>query len=119
MAELKEYPLRGQGINGVVLAPSRFLDDSKQKRIRLESGEQYMVPSEALEARDDGSFYLRQSLAELAHNGKAELEHPTQEPVAAAPVPVQQPSYESPAVDQALFRHGYSIERVPVDQVLE
>lgn len=60
MSQAREYPLYGDGVKGVVLASARFLDDSKEKRVRLDTGEEFMVPSDALEPQPDGSFLLRQ-----------------------------------------------------------
>ena len=62
MAKEKEFPVYGNnGLRGTLLAAARFLDASPEKRIRLEDGREIVVPSSALVAQPDGSYFLNQS----------------------------------------------------------
>jgi hypothetical protein len=55
----KQFPVYGDnGLRGTLTAASRFLDNTPEKKIRLEDGREITVPSEMLEAQRDGSFYL-------------------------------------------------------------
>lgn len=95
MPEVKEFPVYGEGIRGVVIGPARYLDERKEKLVRLEDGSEFTVPAEALEAQPDGSFYLRQP-------------------------PVETQEKQSTAVEpEQLFRHGYTVQHVPVDRIIE
>lgn len=40
------------------MAASRFLDNTPEKKVRLEDGREIIVPSDLLEPQRDGSFYL-------------------------------------------------------------
>ncbi len=61
----KEFPVYGEnGLKGTLLSAARFLDPSPEKRVRLEDGRVVMVPSHALIAQPDGSYYLRPPDAE-------------------------------------------------------
>ncbi len=95
----KEFPVHGEnGLRGVLLAPARFLDDSTERRIRLEDGREFTVPSEMLEPQRDGSFYLRTLPESRAAS--------TEDPLPAVP-------------DEPLLREDCDIVRVPVRKLLD
>src|SRR4051794_19156286 len=65
----KQFPVYGDnGLRGTLVAASRFLDNTPEKKVRLEDGREITVPSELLEARRDGSFYLHSAPESTSSN---------------------------------------------------
>jgi hypothetical protein len=133
MPEVKEYPVYGDGVRGVVVAPARFLDESREKLVRLNDGAEFMVPADALEPQPDGSFYLRRPRREESGRTEASraaepvelVEHATPapapepiEPAESVAPPREDQSPPPPSGDQ-LFRRGYSVRHVPVERILD
>ena len=107
----KEFPVHGDdGLRGVLLAPTRFLDDAPERKIRLDDGRELTVPSEALEPQRDGSFYLR-SLREAT----------PAEPIAEPPVRTAavEEAAMPPVPDEPLLREDCDIERVSVRKLID
>ena len=108
MPELKSFPVYSdQGYIGSLQASSRFLDDRKEKTIKLEDGRELTVPAKCLTVQADGSFFLRH---ETAVNGAPE------------PVVSEAVIHDEPVVrenEHALFRMGYVIEHVPIERVID
>jgi hypothetical protein len=80
------------------LAPARFLDNSPQKRLRLEDGREVFVAPSDLESKPDGSFYLKDPAA-----------------IAADPPVLSGTTYNS----EPLFRENCDIKRVPIKRLLD
>lgn len=115
--EMKQYPLRGRGIRGVVMAPARFLDDNKERQVRLDDGSEMLVPASALEPQADGSFYLREPEPPAA---PPEPRMPDPLPPAPAAEPAAIPIANAPQPFPGdLFRHGYVVQHVPADREID
>jgi hypothetical protein len=137
MAVEKQFPVYGDnGLRGTLVAASRFLDNTPEKKVRLEDGREITVPSELLEAQRDGSFYLHSGPAARQANvtsspvtaNSAPSPLPPQPPVArpeparmAEPAPPMANTPESVQVPsgEPLFREDCEIERVPVRRLLD
>lgn len=66
MAEYQQFPVTGAGgLRGTMFATSRFLDERPQRLLRLADGREFVVPAKALQARDDGSYFLNMPPGEL------------------------------------------------------
>ena len=125
----KEFPVYGDnGLKGTLLAPSRFLDNSPEKRIRLDNGRELVVPSNALEAQRDGSFYLKDAgqLAGYAPPPEPELQQPEPEPPAEQPRagssmsnPMPYPGDSSVNLAEPLLREDCEIERVSIRRLID
>lgn len=103
MAELQQFPLQTtSGRSGYVLRASRFLDRNQSNHVRLDDGTEFDVPSNALNIRPDGSFLLEDGQANAA-------------PASPPTVPVHPPA----ASDEQLFGEDVSVERVPVNRILD
>jgi hypothetical protein len=123
----KQFPVYSDdGLVGTLFAPARFLDDSPEKRVRLENGREVKVPASALEPRSDGSFYLKKPVdLEMGSNG-AQTTAPV-EPT--EPSSVVQPSPESTVTSvaegfgipagQPLLREDCEITRVNVRRLVD
>src|SRR5215467_14548153 len=116
----KEFPVYGDnGFKAMLLAPARFLDPKTQKRIRLEDGREIFVGGDALEAKADGSFYLRNAAAAV----------PTQAlDVPATPARDIEPNAEPPnepvlkgssVTEEPLFREDCDVSRVSVRRLID
>jgi hypothetical protein len=109
MPEPKTFPVfSDRGQIGTLLAPARFLDDRAEKTIRLDDGREVVVPADALEVRQDGSFYLRQPppAPEIAREpDRNESTH-------------RFPENGGPPADK-IFRDGWVIEKVQVDRFID
>lgn len=58
--QLRSFPLiLDSGERAELLSTSRFLDDSKDRIVRMQDGREFLVPRSALEPMQDGSFRLR------------------------------------------------------------
>lgn len=122
----KEYPVYGEGIRGVLIAPARFLDDRRDRLVRLEDGTELHVPPDALEPQPDGSFYLRQSAraAPAPPPERAPRERPAPGPAIREPEPEpasngRQSTSSAAAAAEQFFRHGYDVQRVPIDKIID
>ncbi len=115
MLKEKEFPVYGDdGLKGTLLSASRFLDPSPERRVRLEDGRVVTVPSSALIAQPDGSYYFRPTGAE------PEPKIAVQEQVQAAPVSQPEPRQVfAPSAAGPLFREDCEVERVQVKRMLD
>ncbi len=137
MLKEKEFPVYGDnGMRGTLLSAARFLDPSQDKRVRLEDGRVVMVPSSALIAQPDGSYYFRPTNAEpepqepAPEMRRAEPEartppepaQPQTNPVAQELRPVNQSEPRqvfAPSAAGPLFREDCEVERVQVNRMLD
>jgi hypothetical protein len=103
MVRDKEFPVYGiNGFRATLLSPARFLDNSPEKKLRLEDGREVLVSASDLESKPDGSFYLKNPV--------------TAAPEAEAnPQVVPGPSYTG----EPLFRENCDIKRVPMKRLLD
>ncbi len=106
-----------------MIGPARFLDDSKERLVRLDDGTEMRVPTSALEPQPDGSFYLKPrtgspALQNMPTSAPAMQSEVQADPrVEAGSREVQPP--RSDTVESQLFRHGYTVRKVAVDRVLD
>lgn len=120
MPKEKEFPVYGNnGLRGTLLAAARFLDASPEKRVRLEDGREIVVPSSALVAQPDGSYYLNYSEepAQRQHQPPEQQPEPVSAPPPATPADTQIP-LSAAAVGQ-LFREDCEVERVPIRRMID
>lgn len=123
MTKDKEFPVYGRGgLKGTLLAAARFLDASPEKRIRLEDGREIVVPSSALVAQPDGTYFLNQD-EQIEKPAQAPPERTPGSQAANAPVPnAQAPNAQAPltaATAAQLFREDCDIERVQIKRVID
>ena len=138
MLKEKEFPVYGDnGLKGTLLSTARFLDPSPEKRVRLEDGRVILVPSHALIAQPDGSYYFRpdgetQPLASVVSPAAApavEVSHNEPDYV-ADPEPVHEPAQNqaepppprqvfAPSAAGPLFREDCDVERVSVKRMID
>jgi hypothetical protein len=98
MVREKEFPVYGMnGFRATLLSPARILDNSSEKKLRLEDGREIMVAASDLELKPDGSFYLKNPPGE------------------AAPPVVTGSTYTG----EPLFRENCDIRRVPMKRLLD
>ncbi len=137
MLKEKEFPVYGDnGMRGTLLSAARFLDPSQDRRVRLDDGRVVMVPSSALIAQPDGSYYFRPTNAEAEPQEPAremrraepeartppEPAQPQTNPVAPELRPVNQPEPRqvfAPSAAGPLFREDCEVERVQVKRILD
>jgi hypothetical protein len=120
MADSKSFPVYAEsGQIGRVLTSARFLDDSAEKTIVMDGGQELTVPADALEVRRDGSFYLREADRFLTANAASESipEESIPEEPAPSMIPVSAGTPEVP--NEALFQSGYDIETVEVNRIVD
>jgi uncharacterized protein (TIGR02271 family) len=136
--------LSGKGsLRGHVYAPSRVLDTSDCKLVRLENGAEYYVPSELLHPRRDGSYELDlnpEQLAQYDASRRIATPAPAGEavsftqgntiPLIAEEVNIGKNVHQSTVriekvvtsrdvtVDDPLTREEFEIRRVPVNKVI-
>jgi len=139
MPEHQKYPviITGTGEKGFVFRRARFLDRSEENRIVLDSGREIRVPSDALEIAPDGTFTVAGSYGSDADAVttavSAEERNPETVTVTSATmvsgsrdeVIVAAPNRPDAAekgrvvdLDQQLFSEDVSIERVPVNRLV-
>jgi len=122
MAADKEFPVHGDnGLHGVLLAPARFLDDSPERKIRLDDGRELTVPADLLEPQRDVSFYLLSEANSATSRPAEEVPVPEVQPVPQVQ-PVQQTQEEPPmpkVPDEPLLREDCEVERVSVRKLLD
>ncbi len=140
MTEYKKFRMVGEGgLRGTVYAASRFLDESELKLIRLDDGQEFMIPSVALASRPDGSYQLQIPVSELDRYGKvpqrsdegiqsgrriipAIEEHFSvhKQPVETGRVRVHKHVETTEAtVNEPLFRERFEVKHVPVNRMVD
>ena len=135
MPELQEFPLiTTSGLTGSVFRRARFLDRTDVNRIRLSDGSEFEVPSNAVRVQPDGSFVYDDSdrlLADLTSpaekpadprpNGDAErlLADLSAPEKPAAEKPAARGSNQEFVQGDTLFAEDVTVERVPVNRLIE
>jgi uncharacterized protein (TIGR02271 family) len=124
------------GLRGTVVPPSQHAPrDATQVVVQLESGQQILVPAEALVPLQDGSYYVPLSLAQLEsshHEDRSGTDTVLVVPVIAEELAVQKRTVETgkvritkvihereAVVDEPLFGEEVVVERVPVQRVVD
>jgi uncharacterized protein (TIGR02271 family) len=124
------------GLWGIVVPGSPSLpSNAAQVVVQTESGQQFLVPTELLVQRPDGSYSLPLSLAELEHSGSEHRRHqdePIVVPVLVEELDVQKRPVETgkvritkvvhereTTVDEPLWHDDVAITRVPIQRVVE
>jgi len=124
------------GLQGVIETSEQLpIGNSSRVRVRLENGQQLFVPAEVLRLQEDGTYYLPLTLAELEARGLAQdkaegraLTVPVieEEPevqkrkVETGKVRIQKVVRErEEVIDEPLLREEVSVERVPINRVVE
>jgi hypothetical protein len=116
MAELQEFPLvTTSGKKGRVFRASRFLDRSNVNRVELDDGSETTVLASDLHVQPDGTFLM---------NDKSSAPVPVEKPPGPAPVePVPRVEKSTPGrdvqVDEPLFSEDVTVERVPVNRIID
>ena len=137
MLKEKEFPVYGDnGLKGTLLSTARFLDASPEKRLRLEDGREIMVPSSALIAQPDGSYYFRsngepeppaaapppapEQVIEAHHAEPEYIPEPARlpEPIDRQPQPEPRQVF-APSAAGPLFREDCDVERVPIRRMID
>jgi uncharacterized protein (TIGR02271 family) len=125
-----------QGVHGTIDTTAWPLDGSKAEvLVSLESGQQVLVPVQALIRQDEGRYYIPWALADLERGRRAGADPP--EPPLVVPVieealDVQTRTVETgrvritkvvhereELVDAPLLREEVVVERVPVNRMVE
>jgi uncharacterized protein (TIGR02271 family) len=127
-----------------LLTTSRFLDDNPHRLIRLEDGQELLVPKQLLKPNDDGSFLLTVPVSDLVHEQR-EVVHEPREPLheqreqAEKVVPVIQEELDigkrtvesgrirvnkriettESLIDEPLLQQGYDIQRTAVNRIID
>lgn len=119
----------GNGLRGVVSrdVPPHEEGATAQVQVRLEDNRSVLVPARALIERDDGTFFLAQSLEEFrAGNGTVVVPAIEEEldvrkrKVGTGGVRVTKKVYErEELVDQPLLAQEVDVERVPINRLVE
>jgi uncharacterized protein (TIGR02271 family) len=123
------------GVRGTIDVTAWPLDGSKAEvLVQLESGQQLLVPMEALIRQDEGHYALMLDLAALAppHGGGASAQQPRVLPVIVEELDVQKRPRETGRVrvpkrvheeevriDEPLLRDDVVIEHVPINRFVE
>ncbi len=132
MPELQAFPLiTKSGRRGRVYRASRFLDRG-DSRVHLDDGSEFSVPAGSLRVQPDGSFFLDDDGmgAETVEQDTAPppaedvaSEAPRIESSSAAAAPrVHRSSGSTPVsvdIDEPLFTDEVSVERVPVNRIVD
>ncbi len=134
MPELQAFPVvTKSGRKGRVYRASRFLDRG-DSRVHLDDGSEFSVPAGSLRVQPDGSFFLDDDGvgAEPVEQASppplqpAETVAPQAAPVEASSVaaqaPAPRPSGAAPVsvnIDEPLFTDDVSVERVPVNRIVD
>jgi uncharacterized protein (TIGR02271 family) len=120
------------GLRGTLLQPSS--PDRAPVGIRLDNGQQLVVPAEMLVRQPDGSYYLALSPAEVEpfRRRDADSSKPLVVPVIVEELEVQKRVVETgkvritkvvqereTVVDEPLFRDEVEVERVRIDRVVD
>lgn len=116
----REFPVYGDnGVRGVLYAPARFLDKATQRRVRFEDGSEEWIPASALEARPDGSFYIRTATPRTEPASEPAPPPAAQAPPVAAAPPIEPIIAPGVHPGEALFREDFDIQRIPVGRLLD
>jgi len=122
-----------EGVQGTLLEREQQIGGPGLARIRLASGQTFLVPENLLSLDDDGYFHAPFRFADLHRQaGPAlEAEHVVI-PVGAEDLDVQRHTREtgrvrvtktvherSEVVDEPIFREEVQVERVPINRVLD
>jgi len=133
MPELQAFSVKTKsGRTGRVFRASRFLDRGDSK-VRLDDGSEFTVPSGTLRVQPDGSFFLDDDspTAEIASPAPTAQERSGNTPVESNPAAAHTAATAAPArrqadsgavsmnIDEALFSDDVSVERVPVNRIVE
>lgn len=122
MPELQRFPLQTtSGKSGYVLRASRFLDRTQTNRVQLDDGTEFEVPSNALGIRPDGSFVLNDAEAsDVTTSPQApEPQRQTGEQANHEPETRTTRGDRPTLVDEPLFSDDVSVERVPVNRIID
>lgn len=138
MNRLTQIPVSDpDGVEGVVITTSRFLDDDREKLVRLKDGSEFFVPVEKLRRTQDGTYELTVSSAAILQAGRPAEPRLATSGETIVPVIEEQLRVETrdvetgrirvskrvetseTVVDEPLFEEGYDIERVPANRVLK
>lgn len=116
----KEFPVYGDnGFKATLLAPARFLDPTTQKRIRLEDGREIFVRGDALEAKADGSFYLRNAPAAAPTQASEAPTTPARDIEPNVEPPNEPVLKGSSVTEEPLFREDCDVSRVSVRRLID
>jgi uncharacterized protein (TIGR02271 family) len=122
------------GLRGTIVEPSQFLSHREsQVRVRLDSGREVLVPTEALIRQSDGTYYVSRSLTELEFSTPGmpvretvvmpvmveELDVSTRQVETEAVRIIKTVHEREELVDQPLLREEVEIERVVVNRVVD
>jgi uncharacterized protein (TIGR02271 family) len=145
MSRLQHYRVTDtNGARGTLLTTSRFLDDNPHRLIRLEDGQELLVPKQLLKPNDDGSFLLTVPVSDLVHEQREQVHEP-REPLheqreqAEKVVPVIQEELDigkrtvesgrirvnkriettESLIDEPLLQQGYDIQRTAVNRIID
>lgn len=132
MSQYKQYPFADpEGVQGVVLSTSRFLGEDREKLLRLNDGQELVVPRDLLEPRNDNSYRLsvpvRTLLQHATESGSVERVIPALEermvvdrhPVETGRVRIHKHVDEAETtVDEPLLQENWDVERVAVNRIL-
>jgi hypothetical protein len=132
--ELQAFPvITKSGRKGRVYRASRFLDRG-DSRVHLDDGSEFSVPAGSLRVQPDGSFFLdddgigagpvEQAPPPPPDESVAQQAAPVEAPSAAAQAPPapRRPSGATPVsvdIDEPLFTDDVSVERVPVNRIVD
>jgi hypothetical protein len=113
MPELQEFPLTTtSGLTGSVFRRARFLDRTDVNRIRLSDGTEFEVPSNAVRVQPDGSFIYDDSTGRPGGSAQANPGIPAEKSVTRA-------ANGEFARDDTLFSDDVTVERVPVNRLID
>ncbi len=139
MSRYTQYPfVDPDGVQGVVLATSRFVGEEREKLIRLQDGRELVIPREYLQPRDDNSYrlsvpcsrFLQPEADATAATSVRTAESAVipaieeqivveQRPVETGRIRIHKHVEEADAlVDEPLLQENWDIERVPVNRIL-
>lgn len=135
MPELQAFPvITKSGRKGRVYRASRFLDRG-DSHVHLDDGSEFNVPAGSLRVQPDGSFFLDDDgMGAGPIEQAAPAPPPAPESVAPEAAPAEPSSAEPPApparrpsgatpvsvdIDEPLFTDEVSVERVPVNRIVD
>ncbi|MBC7927158.1 MAG: YsnF/AvaK domain-containing protein [Bryobacteraceae bacterium] len=144
MSRPRQFPfVDPDGVRGIVLTGSRFLDNEREKLIRLQDGQEFFVGSNLLQPIDDNSYRLTvpaQSLIEAhagverisagnsQHSAGKEVVIPAieeqlrveKQTVATGSIRIQKHvDKKESVVDEPLIHQTWDVERVPVNRIID
>jgi len=148
MPEYRKFRVTGEhGLVGTLFATSRFLDERKYKLLRLADGSEYLVPSDALEARADDSYHLKLSISQLHQYSTTETSPPPPTAEQTADISVERgkviPAIQEEVdvskrnietgrvrihkkvnqadttVDEPLIKEAFEVRRVPINRIVD